>query len=139
MRNILLCLILLALFSTSVQAEIQIIVNKSVPVSNLSDQEIKNIFLAKVKKWDNGKKIIIMTLKSSSVHDQFTREFTNKNSSQFKRYWRKLGFTGKAIPPRSYSSEESLIKALCKTDYSIGYISTGPEATGKECIKIIRK
>jgi len=115
-------------------ADVVVIVAKNVPANALTRDEVKDIFLAKKTQWDNGAKINFVTLKDCETHRAFLKEYLQKSSSQFERYFRTLVFTGKGSLPKAFDSEEELAGYVASTDGAIGYVSSG---TNTDSVKVI--
>ena len=103
--------------------EVIIITNKSVPVDALNKEDIKNIFIGKMTRWDDSQKIKFVTIPKSKVHKGFLKEFVKRTPEQYSRHWKKQIFTGKGNKPRSFKTQESLINYVANTKGAIGYIS----------------
>jgi len=114
--------------------EVIIITNKSVPVDKLNKEDIKNIFIGKMTRWDDNQRINFVTLPKSKVHEGFLREFVKRTPEQYSRHWKKQIFTGKGNTPKSFKTQESLINYVANTKGAIGYIS--PDAISDR-IKVI--
>jgi len=105
----------------STAGDIMIIGNKDVPVSELSINEIRSIFLGEKVKWSNDQAIIFVILKTD-LHDAFLKEYVGNTASQYRNYWRKMVFTGKSKSPKSFNTPEELIGYVSDTGGAIGYI-----------------
>lgn len=101
-----------------------VIGNRSVPVASLTPKDVKNIYLGKMKVWDNGMKIVFVTLGSGDTTNRFLKQYVKKNPSMFNKYWKKKVFTGGGKPPRSFSREKDLLEYVSKTKGAIGYVSS---------------
>ncbi len=134
MKKILIELFCALMLSSTVYADVIIISNKKGPPDSLTASEIREIIHGKMKKWDNGQKILFVTMVRSDVHKEFIRKFTRKSAAEFKNYWKKMLFTGRGIPPKSFKSEKQVIEYVAKNKGAIGYISSVP---GTDEIKII--
>jgi len=93
--------------------------------STLDKNEIKKIFLGKIKKFSNGEEAIPVDLTQGDARSQFISTVINKSETQLKAYWSKLIFTGKGQAPKSVDSEAELIKLVSQNPNLIGYISDG--------------
>lgn len=113
--------------------DIMIIGNKDVPVSELSINEIRSIFLGEKVKWSNDQAIIFVILKTD-LHDAFLKEYVGNTASQYRNYWRKMVFTGKSKSPKSFNTPEELIAYVSDTGGAIGYI---PSEAYQEKVKKI--
>ena len=115
-----------------------IIANKSVPVDEISKEEISYIFLGNKQFWNDSTRI-----KTSYVIDRsefsfiFFDEYVEKTYKKFKRYWLKKIFSGYGAAPKSFKKSESLIDFISKNEGAIGfYIGEKPQSN--QNIKVIK-
>ena len=111
-----------------------VIVNSSVTDSSIDEASLQKIYLGKKTKWDNGDKIVPVTLDNGPTHDDFLTTFVKKNSSQFSAYWKKQIFTGQGVPPKSVPSETDVVSFVSSTTGGIGYIDS---KTPHEGVKVV--
>lgn len=104
-------------------ADYALVTNNSNPVSSISAQDAKNIFLGKKTTWPNGEKIVVFTQSGSPVHSAFTKGVVGKTSQQFSTFWKKSLFTGMGIPPRDLMGDKPMLKAVVSQSGTIGYVS----------------
>ena len=123
-------------FGSSVSAGELALVKGDHSVDSVSKKELKKILLGKSKKWDNGDKVIIVTLESGDVHDAFLKSYAKKTSKQFTNYWRKMVFSGKGKMPKSFASEAELISFVAANSGAIGYIGSGTAHDGTKELKV---
>jgi len=116
--------------------DVVVIANKNVPTSSLTGDEVKDIFLAKKTQWDNGQKINFVTLKDCDTHRAFLKQYLQKSSSQFERYYRTLVFTGKGSLPKTFNTENQLVDFVSGTDGAIGYVSSGIDTGSAKVITV---
>ncbi len=121
------CVMVLAFTSVSF-AEVIIICNNSVEDTSLSKKDVKNIFLGKKTKWSDNKKIHFVTLKDSKTHKLFLKKYIQKNSPQFRNYWREKVFTGKARAPKQFTTIDQMLKYVSETEGAIGYVDTNAKS-----------
>lgn len=115
---------------------VTIICNKSVPETNLSKSDLRNIFLGKKRGWEDDNPVTIVTLKEGEAHDRFCMKYTRKSSMQFKSYWRYMQFTGKGQIPKSCDSEKEMIDSVATTKGAIGYISSEQKPVNVKILSI---
>lgn len=106
-------------------AEILIIANKSVTESSVSKLDVQMIFLGKKKSWDSGDKINPVMLKSGETHEKFVNTYVQKTVESFASFWKHAILSGTGVPPKSFSSEEDLVKYVAGKENAVGYISSG--------------
>ncbi|MCP4111003.1 MAG: hypothetical protein GY749_36680 [Desulfobacteraceae bacterium] len=123
-------------FESSADTGTKIIINDSVEAEAITRDDLKKIFLGKKVKWNSNQSIKIAVLKEGGIHENFLRTYIQKTSSQFRYYWKKLLFTGKGIPPKSFTSEDEIINYVSSTVGAIGYASSGIQKDGIKVITI---
>lgn len=110
--------------NTHAAAEVVVIANKSAPVSSISVEQAKSIFLKKTSTFPDGSSVIAVDLPDdNSVRDEFYQKATNKNPNQVKAYWAKRVFTGKGTPNDIQNSESAVKRWVADGSSHIGYIS----------------
>jgi ABC-type phosphate transport system substrate-binding protein len=116
--------LLSALFIGSVaHAEIAVIVHPSAGFNDLSEDDIKRIFLGKAKKFPNGASVNpVNQSEGNDIRDQFIDKVLQKSPGQYRAYWSQLIFTGKGTPPKE-SGDSAKVKSMVADDKDmIGYI-----------------
>ncbi len=122
-------------FLRAAHADVIIICHPAVSADTLSRTEVKKIFLGKKLVWDDGQEIRFVIMKKSDAHEIFVKTYTQKTPSQFRRYWKKLVFTGKGSAPKSFHTEAELIQYVAETASAIGYVAS---ETRPENVKILK-
>lgn len=118
------------------QAEVVFIANSSVPTNSLSKTQLKDIFLGNQVKWPDNIQIKVVTLKKGDIHKEFSKNYMQKSTSQFKMYWKKMVFIGKGSAPKKFESENDLVSFVADTEGAIGYISPGTQPEGIKVLSI---
>ncbi|PLX81939.1 MAG: ABC transporter substrate-binding protein [Desulfuromonas sp.] len=124
----------MALGDPSQAADYVVINHRENPVSTLSAQEAKNIFLGKKSTWPEGEAITVFLQGQTAVNGSFTRGVVKKTPEQFFTYWRKALFSGTGIPPKCLAEDRAMKKSVASTPGAIGYIS--PEALD-DTVKVV--
>jgi ABC-type phosphate transport system substrate-binding protein len=113
--------LLIAIFTSTVCAEIRIIAHRSVLLNVIKKGEVTNIFLGKTTHWENGDKIVPVILRSGPAHEAFLKDVVGKTSAQFSTYWKQYAFWGKGREPKSFDNEADLVKYVSETRGAVGY------------------
>jgi len=135
--QIIICLILTVFFCcTVVVAEPLLIANPSVGDTSLKRSDVQLVFLGKKKKWENGDKIYVVTLKKGPLHEAFLKAHVNKTPARFLSYWKIAIVTGTGIPPKTFESEQELMGYVADKKGAVGYISSSTEPEGVKTLSI---
>jgi hypothetical protein len=133
MRHLLfLCLLFATLCANQAQAQL-IIANPNVKVSNVSKNDIKEVFTGGSSSLE-GSHVTPILLKSGSVKDKFLSTYVGKSEATFMAGWRTLIFSGQATMPKSVDSEAAVVEFVAKTPGAIGYID---KATPHEGVNVL--
>ena len=90
---------------------------------NFSASDIKEIYLGKIKSFDDGEKIDVVNLKPShNVKEIFDKKILKKSPRQVKAYWAKIVFTGRGMPPSEVESPEKAKELVASNPKAIAYI-----------------
>lgn len=103
--------------------DVLLIANKDVPVSSLSGNDIKSVFLGKKTRWENEQKIHFVISDIDDVHHKFLQTYIKRTPAQYSRYWKKLVFTGKGRKPKSFKTDQGVVGYVARTSGAIGYVS----------------
>ena len=118
-------ILIFIMFSISLNAEeLVLILNENVPDTKLDNESIQRIYLGKKTQWSDDSKITPVMYKDGELHESFINDILGRTTAKFMTYWKQLLFTGKGIPPKSFSSEGDLLNYVLETPGAIGYIST---------------
>lgn len=111
------------LFCSIAFSDVVVIVHPS--VGEVSESDIKKIFLGKKHSYTNGSKVTPYYLPEKSEERKiFDPKALSKSSSQLKSYWSKLVFTGKGSPPGEIgTSLDAKVKVATEKD-AIAYIDS---------------
>ena len=113
-------ILLLLVFTTSFAGEIMV---ANAPATEMSQADVEKLFLGKTKKWSDGTNVVITTLKSGEVHQNFLTNYVKKQPMQFDNYWKQLVFTGRGKMPNSFGSEDEMLNFISANKGAVGYVS----------------
>jgi ABC-type phosphate transport system substrate-binding protein len=116
-------LILLFLCANTGIAEIVFVVNVKNPVTTLSVDQIKNLYLGKAKAFADGSPVEpIDQLKGASARDELYRNYIKKDEAAVQAYWSRLIFSGNGEPPRALENGAAVKAWVAKNPNAIGYV-----------------
>ena len=118
-------LLLLALLSYAAPAiaEPVVVVNARSNVTQLSQDEVINIFLGRYRRFPGGGAATpIDQPEGNPLRAEFYRKLVNKDLDQINAYWSRLIFSGKTPPPRSVENAAEVLRLLSANPGGIAYI-----------------
>ena len=111
-----------------------VIANSSVAADSLSANELKDIYTAKTKYWDNGQAIIIVVLPDKT--DAALHQASGMDGSQFKTFWQRLTFSGRGSEPKKAADAAALVALVASTKGAIALVPADAALTGVKKIEI---
>ncbi|AHL34479.1 hypothetical protein CD58_16935 [Pseudomonas brassicacearum] len=109
--------------SSSVMADVVVVVATASPLKALERNQVADIFLGKTSRFPSGAQAIpIDQTEDSATRNEFYSTFTGKSASQLKAHWSKIIFTGRGQPPLAVSSGAEVKKRIAENPDTIGYI-----------------
>ncbi|MBI4979118.1 MAG: hypothetical protein HZC28_16680 [Spirochaetes bacterium] len=102
------------------ETDIALIVNKAIAVEKISAQDVRDIFTAKKRSWDDSTAVKIV-IQSKNL-PSFFEKFLGMSDSSFKKLWLKLTLEGKAKAPTDLTSDTEVLKYVAENSGAIGYV-----------------
>jgi ABC-type phosphate transport system substrate-binding protein len=122
MKKITQWLILFCYFSVASAGEIAVIIEHDAPIKELSQKQIRDIFLKETTFDNNGHSWIPLNLPSHYfLRATFSQTVLKKRFDELEEYWNMKYFQG-INPPHVLASEEAVILFVSNTTGAIGYI-----------------
>lgn len=114
-----------------------IVVNRSNPVSDLSFDELRRIFLGNRSHWPNGRRItLVMREPGEPERRTVLHEICGMNEDQFKNHFVHGLFTGEIlVSPKILSSPVGVRKFIFNVPGAIGYLRVGDI---DDTVKVVR-
>src|SRR4051812_3574763 len=93
-----------AAFDATAAADVQVIVNPGLSVTELSADQVKDIFLG-TRTAIGGVAVEPVFEESGAAHEAFLKAYIGKSDSALRNYFKTLVFTGKGTQPRAFRSD----------------------------------
>ena len=114
--------------SSSFSIAAEVVVNKTVSVTDCSAADIRAIFTMKKTIWSNRRQIRVYTLPDNhSLHKDFVKNNLNMLVHQLRRIWDRITFSVTGVAPIELDSEQEMIDKIANTPDSIGYLNHRPD------------
>ncbi len=121
------CLILLlgslGSWSVAKAQDVLVVANKGVHIWEVSDADLRAIFMGTRTRFADGSHAVPVTLKGGPAHEVFLKNHVGESPEEFRTQWRKEIFTGQGAMPKAFDSESALIEYVAVTPGAVGYVS----------------
>jgi ABC-type phosphate transport system substrate-binding protein len=137
MKNLRFVILLLAaasIFAVHAQAQVIVIANPSVKATDVSKNDLKDVFTGAATALPGGGNVVPILLKAGTVHEEFLQVFIGKNDTAYRAGWRSLVFSGQASMPKSLDTDAAVVEFVAHNAGAIGYIS---KVTPHDGVKVL--
>jgi ABC-type phosphate transport system substrate-binding protein len=118
-------------------ADFKVIVNASNERRQISKKELANIFLKKIKAWEDGSPIVVVEQElTRPVRAGFTSAVHGKSLSAIKSFWWQQVFSGRDVPPVEKPSDREIVAFVKGNPGAIGYIDAASDSSGVKVISV---
>jgi ABC-type phosphate transport system substrate-binding protein len=107
-----------------IDATFQIVVHRSNGLTAIRRDELSALFMRRRKSWRDGSEIRPVEPPSRSrVREQFSRAVHGKSVAYVTRYWHRVIFAGRGVPPEELPSDAAVLEYVKTHRGAIGYIA----------------
>ena len=107
----------------SVEPPFVVIVARSNPVQSIRRADLSAIFMRKTRSWPDRSLIIPVDQQTTSrIREVFSRNVHGKSVAFVTRYWHRVIFSGRGIPPIEITGDAAVIDFVRTNRGAIGYI-----------------
>ena len=120
-----LCVLALLMMAggSAADAPFQVIVHRSNPTSSLTRAELSAIYMKRIRSWRGGGEIVAIEQPvRARLRDDFSRAVHGKSVAYVVRYWQRLIFAGRGIPPPEVPSSAAAIDFVRTHRGAIAYV-----------------
>ena len=110
----------------SAERHLVVIANADSGVSQLTQDEARNLFLGRQKRLSSG--LAALPVEQGvppEIRSRFYHLLAHKDLAEINAYWARLFFTGQAHPPKQAASAEEVIRAVAAAPGGIGLLEWG--------------
>lgn len=98
--------------------------NKVTVPDTLTKEDIQMIYLGKRTTWDDKSRIYPILLTEKEMFPEFLGKYVNRHKNMYKKYWRRLVFTGRGTAPVAFENDELVVRYISAHKGTIGYVSS---------------
>jgi len=119
-------------------SDFKLVVHASNEIEELPARKVSQIFLGKLTRWENGRKIApVEPSMSSPARVAFSDIIHGRGVEAVHSYWLRQIYSGHAAPPLERSSDAEVLAFVRADPNAIGYVSAGtPLGQGVRAIRI---
>lgn len=130
-----LALVLMASASAG-DAPFRVVVHRSNPVTSLTRVQLSAIYMKRVRSWGDGAEII--PVEQAALRGHFSRSIHGKSVAYVTRYWQRLIFAGRGIPPVELRTHDAVVDFVKTHRGAIGYVDArAPVSDGVKVIAVV--
>ena len=115
-----------------------IIVNEGVATESLTKEQVEDIYLGSIKKWEGGSFIYLTIGKEDEYNHEFLETYVHLSPQRFTSHWKRLVFTGQGLEPRKLKNAKDIVAFVKKRKGAIGFIPPNQPHEGVKVIQIVR-
>ncbi|HEU4886659.1 MAG TPA: phosphate ABC transporter substrate-binding protein [Thermoanaerobaculia bacterium] len=133
-----LVLLLMAGVVVAEELPFRVVVHASNPVVSMTRAELSAIYMRRTRSWPDGTEILpIQQPAASRLHEPFSRAVHGKSGAYVTRYWQRLIFSGRAVPPRELRSDAAVLDFVRRNAGAVGYVDARtPLSDGVKAIAV---
>lgn len=136
-RIALLVLIAFSRVATSADAPMFVIVNAKNPTARADRDLITDLFLKKRTRWSDELAAQPVDLgQKSETRGRFSRSVLGRDVASVRRYWAKLVFSGRGVPPPELATDADVVKYVAEHPGGVGYVSSSSGLVGVKVIEV---
>jgi hypothetical protein len=102
-------------WSAASAQDVVLVANKGVQISEISNADLRAIFIGTRTRFADGSHAVPVTLKGGPAHEVFLKNHVGEGPEEFRSRWRKVVFTGQGAMPKAFDSESALIEYVAAT------------------------
>ncbi|KAF0190889.1 MAG: hypothetical protein FD165_2350 [Gammaproteobacteria bacterium] len=113
----------LLLVSAYARADVAVIVHPDNPLTSISVDDLRNLYLGKVRTYPNGHQAEIIDLGDGTpLCTQFYAAVLNKTSAQLNAYRAQRLFSGKGLPPNTVATDSEAVAWVARNPQGLAYV-----------------
>jgi ABC-type phosphate transport system substrate-binding protein len=123
-----------AMLAAGAGAQVIVIANSSVKASDISKDDLRDVFTGNATALKDGSKVVPILLKDGAAHEEFLKAYIGKGDTAYRAGWRSLVFSGQASMPKNLDGDAAMVAFVAHNAGAIGYID---KATPHEGVKVL--
>jgi hypothetical protein len=116
---------------------LRIVVDPENPATELSRDDLADVFLKSSTRWPDGTAVRPVDQKSeSAVRKTFSERILKRTIAAVRSYWQQRIFSGRDVPPPELESDDAVIRYVREHRGAVGYVSGAANAGGTKVVSV---
>jgi len=128
-------LVAMMIFAVKSQAQVVVIANPNVSAESVSKADLSKVYTGATTQIA-GSHVVPTLLKQGTTHSDFLTNYVGQAPVSLLVIWRGLVLSGQATMPKTFDSEEELVKYVAHTPGAIGYIGKSTPHEGVKTLTV---
>lgn len=104
-------------------AELAVIVHPDSPLTGISVDDVRDLYLGKIRSYRNGGRAEVIDLGDEApARALFYATVVRKTGAQLNAYWAQRMFAGKGLPPDKLATDNEVIDWVARNPQGLGYV-----------------
>lgn len=126
--------------TSAAHAELYVIVNVDNPIQQLTQKEVRDIYMGRNRAFASGQLAQAFDLpRDHPSRAAFYLAVTGQPLAQVNSYWARLMFSGQTLPPRALSNESEAIDEVKRNVGAIAYVTREPGDKGLRTVLVLKE
>jgi len=102
--------------------DLVVVVNSQAPVQQLTNQDVKEIFLGEKTFWGDVHIVPVGYVDGAAIQSEFLDKVINISENVYKTYWIKRIFREGGTPPRKAATAEEALSMISRNPGAVGFV-----------------
>jgi ABC-type phosphate transport system substrate-binding protein len=130
-------LLLAAATSLSAADPVAIVVHPESGIRSVTRSELSKIFLKRLRSWQDGTMAEPVDQRpNSETRRLFTRLVHRRDVVTIEVYWKRMIFSGRAVPPKEVATDREVLEFVRSTPGAVGYVSLSTSLRGVRTVAL---
>ena len=124
MKKYFLIIVITLLVGFKANAQVSVIVNKTVTETSIAASELANIYSLVSTKWNSGSRIVVIDYRTENKNQASFYNYIGKDALSLKKDWMRKQLTGEAKAPEVLGSDDEVLAKVASTPGAVGYVKS---------------
>ena len=118
--------------------DLVVVVNSQAPVQQLTNQDVKEIFLGEKAYWGDVHIVPVGYVDGAAIQSEFLDKVINISENVYKTYWIKRIFREGGTPPKKAATPEEALSIISRNPGAVGFVYGSQMAGATNVREVLR-